>query len=395
MTLQQKKELYEQGNHICLLENKFGDTDWSIHEDPKWNPQWGYQLIHKKHRHILDAYLDGCEVYVCPQTAPEIITDFIEGYEEEWEYLAIPGSLKNCYCEATNVHYQILYSIAKNPGSLFDFNYAKSEEYYVIFPNGQNSEQYSKTYAVIEEDMNKVEWNESIQNWVYCPKETEDEANNYSYTGDNHSDNSRDVTMQENTINNFNDYGFTADFPGHLTGEMVEFYNQTYLLGYFLEGKMKHPRAQFWNKDTGRIWQGECNTMYNLTPIVPEYPLFKKNEAGDVLRIDSELSGTWMLLANSDFIGDPENLQEIPVLSSDYWTDIPYDSERGFYHGQPVWVHFADDASMIYFYNADKDLFHTAGGGCIHSSKVEPIALEALQHMPFVWEQYQAFIKEK
>ena len=64
MNLEQMKELYATDQWICIVFTQFTTKKWSVDENPRFtNHELIYKLIHRKHSHILDAYLNDCEVY--------------------------------------------------------------------------------------------------------------------------------------------------------------------------------------------------------------------------------------------------------------------------------------------------------------------------------------------
>jgi len=181
MTLQQNKELYEEGNHICVFKCLLGDG-WKLSTSgPDSSGNWEQKLIHKKHSHILDACLDGCEVYFAVIGSNKFIKaeNFIGNYCEDYSYLAVPKSLENCYCEANRLHYYTLdkvMSIADGWGlySHFSISYVNLRLIEGLYASGVcHLRDTPSTHK-------QIEYNEQINNWVYCPKEDNDGANNYT-----------------------------------------------------------------------------------------------------------------------------------------------------------------------------------------------------------------------
>lgn len=204
-----------------------------------------------------------------------------------------------------------------------------------------------------------------------------------------------DTLSPQKPINNFEEYGFTADFEGEILKEIEGKY-----VGYCkIEGRFHlsctwttEGKCYYGAKDS--LGEGLCN-QYTLIPIVPEpaYPMFKKMKNGDVFKfIDSEN----MVCVLSTKIANINVRLRINTFSTDTWTDVPYNAERGLYHGQPIWCHFSTSTEVCY-YNVKKSHLVSADTSSVPvdgSVKFEPIPLEALRHMLFIWEQYQAFIKD-
>lgn len=391
MNIEQQKKLYETGNHICLMKHEQSGVFNRCSERQMFQPQWIYQLIHKKHEHILDAFLDGCEIYIYTTDdsyvkMSETGMDFIETYEyieggENW-YLAIPKSLENCYCEANQLHH-----------SKLDFKHlAKAPEaaYYDLRLSVHVGWAWTKTLEGVQSTV-KIEYNTQLQNWVYCPKETTMKyegticrgswsLGNNCKTCEKCIDTKPKETIVKENINNFKEYGFTAPFPGKI--EWID--DENVLVGYVIQHGKK--LNQQWDKHGVSMYQNNSE----LTPIVPElvYPMFKKSKDGSIFKITAEDSMMCMLgkeVSNIDMLFEPNS------FSIDVWTDVPYDSERGLYHGQPVFFKCQGGSRTIDIWNTSKQC--TAAFG--RDTDVEPIPLEALKYMDFIWEQYQTFIKEK
>jgi len=209
------------------------------------------------------------------------------------------------------------------------------------------------------------------------------------HAGDSSSSNSRNVTVQESPINNFEEYGFTADFEGGIY-ENYTVHNMIFFVGYVWErpaDDYPYKVALTWSSD-GRVIHHHTSKQeqvekYDLTPIVKEvYPMFKKNEDGEIFCITSNSTLHAVLLKNQHsitFTGDNhhkavENYMELE--------DVQYDAKRGLYHGQPVYS-VQDISRYITIYSVTD-----------YSDEIdlvfEPIPLETLKTMPFIWEQYKA-----
>ena len=72
--------------------------------------------------------------------------------------------------------------------------------------------------------------------------------------------------------NNFEEYGFEADFEGEILSDIEDYY-----IGYYIETypcvKEKQKIPTFWNKNTGNCYKGAgvSNSKYSLTTIKKEW----------------------------------------------------------------------------------------------------------------------------
>ena len=379
MTIDQKQKLYAEGNHICVFAGIMGDG-WKLSPDGvDLSGNWDQQLIHKKHSHVLEASLRGCKVtwVGTSDTVYDNTDDFIKEYDDTIDYLAIPNSLDSCYCEATELHYNHLYNVAKQPNEPLDFNAVFSQKYYVIFPEGQEREHRSKVWAQLNNSMTQVEFNEQIYNWTYCPKENEDENSNITTTKD-----IKQKQLQENLynngLNNFPEFGYTADFEG--TAKYDEYLGC--LIGEAGNNKI------LWDVD------GEayviCSaphrmTDYDLTIIIPKVAytnlIFKKRKRdGVIVKFTTPTTGLYLL--HETRIGEFENALDSRDGS---WEDLPYDTKRGLYHGQPIYEILGGQKGRAI------DLFNI---NTIYSS-IKPIPLDTLATMPFIWDMHKSFINRR
>ena len=257
MNLEEQKVLYEQDNHIAVVKSKVKpEKGWQIIASPSFDGEYyTWRLIHKKHSHILDAFLAGCEVYELHNHEKGIpdywdIVDFIDTYiNYKAHYLAVPNSLDDCYCEATELHYDYLYKVAKQPNELLDFNAVFSQKYYVIFPEGQEREHRSKVWAQLTDSMTQVEFNTQINKWTYCPKDSTNESQS-------NSEETKTVTNME-TIQAPN--GTTKFIKPEFD---VVLYEE---VGGILYGRVSNTQYH-WNK-YGNCWDVNRNYhKYDLTP---------------------------------------------------------------------------------------------------------------------------------
>ena len=90
--LNELNQKYSTGNYICVVENRFGGTGYFIKEEnSKLKENWNYTLIHKKHQHILEAYLkdNTINIVILIDDSSYKITNFIEKYDESYNYAYI------------------------------------------------------------------------------------------------------------------------------------------------------------------------------------------------------------------------------------------------------------------------------------------------------------------
>lgn len=400
MTKEEMEKLFATGKWDALFNaRKWEDRcrTWVKDTIPSFNDSLAWRLIHKDHSHILDAYLDGCAVYLyTPTVTTEQYNkqeDFIGGYKITNNYLAVPKSLENCYCEATELHAEKLPDIV-----------AKPDEEVLYYVNVYSNEFGWQTEE--PDDKVKVEYNKQIQNWVYCPKEAaplEEASIDFSKTvhgignpiegvdyGLSKEDEAILLDKPQKPINNFEEYGFTADFEG----EILKQYDRYMVGGVYAKIAGKETYQWFgvtWD-NTGKTQHG--NPSYNLTPIEPEvvYPIFKKSlTTNTVFRLDSKDEYTVMLSKSSEEIG-----AEYSSMSD--LEDIPYDAERGLYHGQPIWYIVPDYLPSLGFFDAhrtgivDGELIQLIDDEL--KGKIQPVTLEQCKTMDFIWEQKLAWDKD-
>jgi len=391
MTLQQMKKLYEQGNHIALVKQQTITQDWfKLHpEFDGFTDAREYQLINKKHRYILDAYLDGCEVYFAVIGSSKFIKadNFISNYCEEYSYLCVPKSLENCYCLGSKENFDRLVQHGCKINGLWHDRVA----YWWVCPQRGITQICEGSPAQLSSRY--IEYDTIIQNWVYCPKETEDGTTNTkasTQTVDEPSKEQVSLSLVDPIvpINNFEEYGFTA-VNTRLRGTIYEEVycdrgHDTSFYGKVFNLRSDAPMSVTWDE------KGTCSFKdegtYDLTPIVKEvYPIFKKSLITDtIFRLDSDEEYVVVLSRLLGEIG----AEYSPMSSLD---DVPYDTERGLYHGQPVWLHAPYETSIRFYtveyesvMDKEKELISTI------DCTIEPIPLEALKNMPWVWEQYKA-----
>jgi hypothetical protein len=181
-------------------------------------------------------------------------------------------------------------------------------------------------------------------------------------------------------INNFDQYGFTADFAGAI--EWID--DEGVLVGYVIQHGKK--LNQQWDKDGVSMHQNDAE----LTPIVPEvtYPIFKMCRVNkEVYKFTSATYATMVLLNPNSVLDLGDELSHCNADADDL-TTIEYDAERGLYHGQPCYMGMGSDILPCLILFDIKETYHKT------ANPLTPIPLKALKHMPFVWEQYQAFIGE-
>jgi len=404
MNLKTMKKLYKTGKWIAVCRQLGVDKlTYAIVPNCTFTSTvpnvWA--LVHRKHAHILDAFLDGCEVYfVSTQLEPvfsEKLTkiDFIEDYDEDASYRVVPKTLENCYCEATELHFNEV--LKADEYRIFDcVKYHSNDKWYLWTKEG-----WSITFSEeINSSYNKIEWNKQINSWVYCPKESEygiTQLDDNTTTVSDKLNNFEDIVpwipdtfvckggvstctpLSKNPkINNFESYGFTAGFEGEIDNVYKDSMN-------VLHGRLvKDNRAIRWNH------KGICinhPSLYKLTPIVKEvYPMFKKDHHGTIHRIDKEGSAIKVLMSNPEFIGmDVETV----CCSCE---DVQYDAKRGLYHGQPCFINWHETHRIVFYIGNGvfRDRYQDYDEGFGEFASYRQIPLKTLQHMSWVWEQYKA-----
>jgi len=111
--------------------------------------------------------------------------------------------------------------------------------------------------------------------------------------------------------------------------------------------------------------------------------MFKKNKEGEVFKIHRTIPGyvQGFLVLGAD-MSTAGTFEDLPTEAVKY-EDVPYDSERGLYDGQPIYMYPEDNPNhsnrMIKFFNVDDN----------YSQTIEPIPIETLKTMPFIWNMYK------
>jgi len=535
MNIEEQKELYKTGDWICVFKGILGDG-WKLSPDgPDSSGNWEQKLIHKKHKHILDTFLDGCEIYgwcyndfECGQF--ERPFDFIKTYSENYNYLAVPKSLENCYCEATESHFDRLSSTGYS-----SLEWSSPKHVRKDIPMWLNINPMLFSLSSKADKKHKIIWSKQINNWVYCSKEYEDgtscrnvssmgsmgsgdelvhtdtnkgnflekalkgtgaykykipkadpineqslsdewvsvdhiianalspqenlkefekmqkqnkgyqpsldgmkeafeeasailkdieeengttseitqedierlmsgseitqeSVNSYMSAGNDEETGNgmvygsdkpiNNTSINNNTskpINNFEEHNFTADFEGEILAM------HDYLVGTITyQGKthsaMWTSKGEIYNlKHFVGTYTKVLKGDFNLTPIVPEYPVFKKNSNGEVYRFDEVNPNGISVLWENRYKATTE-LYGSEVSS---WTDVEYDTERRLYHGQPIFCYGKDNMRRIDYYDVKLKRPMVS----MVNRNIEPISLEALKTLPFIWEQYTELIK--
>ena len=103
MNIDKMKELWKTGNYIALWStpdngNYQNSGKWLIVEDPGFVKDFNYELIHKKHKDILDLYLNDTQCTLdVTENAETImlipIKSFIQEYNEDYSYKIINSTL--------------------------------------------------------------------------------------------------------------------------------------------------------------------------------------------------------------------------------------------------------------------------------------------------------------
>jgi len=241
------------------------------------------EIIAERHKHILDAYLDGCEIYVNDTRGFVKCDNFIATYYSEHYYEAVPKSLEDCHCEASELHYNKL-----------GFHNSLCENNNTIFIG--NCGVHSK----------KIQFNEQLNQWTYCP---------YEETKMLTTAQLEDI-LEEEQLNNFKDYGFEADFAGEILKEVYGYY-----IGYTISNDHKIVDEERWRKD------GIClSSEFHLKPIKKEW--YEDDKYNNIkLLIQRAYRDGYYDGANIRKQPNPENtyqnIKEEEILSLYYETKTP------------------------------------------------------------------------
>jgi hypothetical protein len=116
------------------------------------------------------------------------------------------------------------------------------------------------------------------------------------------------------------------------------------------------------------------------------YPVFKRNGIGEIIRWDNETQAAFML---TEYAVDIASNYEIRVKKD--LPAVPYNAERGLYDKQPIWCW--DDhttAKHLRFYDIQFNrAFGTKGARkAVPFTNIEPVTPEQLKTMPFIWDMY-------
>jgi len=359
------RELYEAGDWICIfsIEDKIVEVNSINGADYRFDR---YKLIHKNHKDMLNYFLDGCEVWYYDfygQFDP-IWTKLtsLDEYKKEFQYLVIPKTLEECYCDISELHYDKL---------MLDFDDISFSSYIdrIYCSNNPYFKVSIKQNIIVGTDkiqnLKKIEFNEQIDEWVYCI------AN---------SNTKKEIKMDKQVTNNFKDYGFTADFDGEITGvsDEGEFIGFVYMLNNGIH-KNGTKAVNIWNKDGKSQYQSPST---DITPIPkePKYPIFKKNPKGEIFRFDGR-EGYPVLAKNWS-----TNSVSIDYHPKEYWSDVEYNSKLELYDGQPYYQYYVEGYNpkvSVQFYDIkSKNKINI----------LEPIPLETLKTMDFIWDTKYSLI---
>lgn len=115
-----------------------------------------------------------------------------------------------------------------------------------------------------------------------------------------------------------------------------------------------------------------------------EYPLFRRSKNNEMFRFDEEYKWTCVLSDEENRIGDASIVLNIYDMNV-----VKYDKSKCLYHLQPCWELCYTDKSYraIAFYRAD---LYESG-----RFYVEPINIEQLKAMPFIWDMYKRELQKE
>ena len=129
---------------------------------------------------------------------------------------------------------------------------------------------------------------------------------------------------------------------------------------------------------------------YRLKP-KQEFPIFKENEDGEILKFTSENFYEIVLSYAYTYIGKKyrnENKELLELLK-----DVPYDKKRNLYHKQPIWCwdNHCKCSRQLRLYDAiNNSTFDTFGNenGASYNN-YEPLTTDQIKSMSFIWNIYK------
>ena len=296
MTTKQMKHMYEANpdEWIVLWAIPIGWMNhgkWVKSINPAFNEENYYKLVHIKHKQVLEAYLADNNVYIGRRRDYSHSVgffkedNFIENYNPDLDYRLkekynVVTDFNNTYCEATELHKNniedSINEISSNSCSswnkLYFINTAnKWTEEFICVPSDSKLQQ-------IYYDTTKNKWIYTIEKAEPIITNKEEDVKTLSKQSSqsisselSDSSNTSDIGLPN--INNFQDYGFTADFAGEILKEVGDRY-----IGYILN-KDNKATAITWDAngvstlgEPDTVWQGfRENYNTNLTPIKKEW----------------------------------------------------------------------------------------------------------------------------
>lgn len=126
-----------------------------------------------------------------------------------------------------------------------------------------------------------------------------------------------------------------------------------------------------------------------------EYPIFKRNRKGEVIKFTDEHTYSFALTGydisslgiNKSATSDASKF----MLLAD-WQEIPYNATKQLYHLQPVWC-WGKSTSIrsLSFYDCKSDKVCN-----LHNmSIIESVPIRQLGSISFIWDLYQEILKEQ
>lgn len=161
-----------------------------------------------------------------------------------------------------------------------------------------------------------------------------------------------------------------------------------YLADNSVEIEFSYGDAIVWDIQEDFISRYTEKKHYRLKP-KQEYPIFKRDNSGNVYKINDKLTYTIMFHSGINLSGEQ--------IRTGSWSNdfeiIPHDTKTGLYHLQPVWFK-GDTKTSIGFYSVtDRHPLTEDGFHCIDYKSIEPITPEQLKTMPFIWDMYTNLLK--
>ena len=129
---------------------------------------------------------------------------------------------------------------------------------------------------------------------------------------------------------------------------------------------------------------------YRLKP-KQEFPIFKENEDGEILKFTSENFYEIVLSYAYTYIG--KKYRNVNKELLELLKDVPYNKKRNLYHKQPIWCwdNHCKCSRQLRLYDAiNNSTFDTFGNenGASYNN-YEPLTTDQIKSMSFIWNMYK------